>query len=274
MTKDAKDLIGFADFKIPFLKIPKLRSLRNSFNELIHYRMLEGKTDSVIVLIHGMGGDSRYLTQVALQLSQQTQHTILLPDLKFHGEMNQEKAVKLLPHQDIIADLQFLLDNYKQSHTTENIFLVGHSMGGSVVLKWLLSQPAGTFQKVGLISPYLPEPYIVESSRFNFWIKRTDDKFLLRFPEQAMWGSEVEEYDVSYIRSCVPDNLDIKTCCQRCVDIRLIVSDADLILDVNKYRNYFDHTPEIKFSVLSGFSHLGVVTSPQSSHQISSFLFS
>ncbi len=275
MTDNTDDLIGFADFKIPIMKIPKLKSLRDPFNEPIYYRIVDGTTDSVIVLVHGMGGDSRYLTQLALQLSQTTGQTIIIPDLKFHGEMNKDRAVKLLPHQDVIAELQFLLDNWKQNHSAiKNISLVGHSLGGAVVLKWLMSQPEGVFQKVGLIAPYLPAPYNVESSRFGFWVKRTDENFLLRFPEQAKWGSEVEEYDNSYIKSCVLENLDLNECHKRCADLNLFVSDADLILDVKKYQNFFANTEEIKFHVLHGFSHIGLVTSPQSGHQISSMLFS
>tara|TARA_B110001454_G_scaffold219194_1_gene251298 strand:- start:53137 stop:53970 length:834 start_codon:yes stop_codon:yes gene_type:complete len=274
MTDRPDDLIGFADFKIPIMKIPKLKSLRDPFNEPIYYRIMDGTTDTAIVLVHGMGGDSRYLTQLALQLSQATQHTILLPDLKSHGEMNQDRAVKLLPHQDVITELQFLLDNWKQNHLMiKNIVLVGHSLGGAVVLKWLMSQPIGTFQKIGLIAPYLPEPYNVESSRFGFWVKRTDEKLLLRFPEQAKWGSEVEEYDASYIKSCVLENLDWQQCHERCPDLNLFVSDADLILDVKKYQNHFASKSEINFRVFNGFSHIGLVTSPKSGQQIASELF-
>lgn len=269
------DLIGFADFKIPFLKIPKLMSLRNTFNEPINFRLIDGTTDTVVVLVHGMGGDSRYLTQLALQFSQSTRHTILLPDLKFHGEGNQDRAVKLLPYQDIVTELQFLLDNLKNKYSQINkVVLVGHSLGGAVVLKWLLSQPKNTFQKVGLISPYLPEPFIVESKRFNQWLKRADDgKLLLKFPEQAKWGSEIEDYDSSYIKSCLPENLDIQACADLCSELFLFVSDADQILDVEKYKKYFENDGRIKLNVQSGFSHIGLVTSPQSGHTISSILF-
>lgn len=275
MTTKPTDLIGFTDFKIPFLKIPKLKSLRNSFNEPINYRVIEGTSDSVIVLVHGMGGDSRYLTQLAVQFSNSTRHTLVLPDLKFHGEGNQDRAVKLLPHQGIVTDLEFLLDNFKRSHSNiEKVILVGHSLGGAVVLKWLLSQPKKTFQKVGLISPYLPEPFIVESKRFNHWLKRTDDgNMLLKFPEQSKWGSEIENYDLSYIKSCLPENLDIQVCAGLCPELFLFVSDADQILDIQKYKQYFESNKNITFNVQHGFSHIGLVTSPQSGHTICSVLF-
>lgn len=275
MTTKPTDLIGFTDFKIPFLKIPKLKSLRNTFNEPINYRLIDGTTDTVVVLVHGVGGDSRYLTQLALQFSQTAQHTVLLPDLKFHGEGNQDRAIKLLPHQDVVTELQFLIDNFKSSHSQiKNVILVGHSLGGAVVLKWLLSQPKNTFQKVGLISPYLPEPFNVESKRFNHWLKRTDDgKMRLKFPEQSKWGSEIEDYDSSYIESCLPEKLDIQICADLCSEIFLFVSDADQILDVEKYKKYFENNKDIKFTIQSGFSHIGLVTSPQSGHTISSKLF-
>jgi hypothetical protein len=275
MTDKPDDLIGFADFKIPIMKIPKLRSARNTFNEPIYYRVIDGTTDSAIVLVHGMGGDSRYMTQLALQLSQSTGQTIIIPDLKFHGEMNRDRAVTLLPHQNVISELQFLLDHWKQNHgMIKSISLVGHSLGGAIVLKWLMSQPAGVFQKIALIAPYLPAPYNVESSWFGFWVKRTDDKLLLRFPEQAKWGSEVEEYDNSFIKSCVLENVDLDECRKRCADLNLFVSDADLILDVKKYEVFFARKSEIKFHILNGFSHIGLVTSPQSGQQIASMLFS
>jgi len=70
------------------------------------------------------------------------------------------------------------------------------------------------------------------------------------------------------------ENLDLNECHKRYADLNLFVSDADLILDVKKYQNFFANTEEIKFHVLHGFSHIGLVTSPQSGHQISSMLFS
>ena len=110
MTDSKKDLIGLLDFKIPLLKIPTIKSIRNRYGEAIYFREFESTSNTLVVLVHGMGGDSRYLTQLGLQISQKTGFRILLPDLKFHGQMNSEKFVRLSSHEDVVGDLDFLLD--------------------------------------------------------------------------------------------------------------------------------------------------------------------
>lgn len=273
MTDKQKDLVGLRDFKIPVLKIPTIRSIRNRFGEAISFREFENTSSTLIVLVHGMGGDSRYLTQLGLQISQKTGYQVLLPDLKFHGEMNSEKSVKLSPHQDVVGDLDFLLDSVKIKNNFSNIVLVGHSLGGAVVLKWLLSKPKNYFQQIALIAPYLPTPFNVESENFPLWVVKQGENLRLRFPEQSKWGSEVEEYDVSYIRSCLSDSFDMSVCLEYCSDFSLIVSQADLILDIQKYRNFFQKLPGIKMLEQPGLSHIGLVTSPESGKKIVEFLF-
>lgn len=268
------DLIGFSDFKIPILKIPKLKSLRNPFNEFIYYREIESASDTLVVAVHGMGGDSRYLTQLALALSLRPDAPhVLLPDLKFHGEKNSGSSVKLEPHQDIISELQFLLENIKSKKTFSKIILVGHSLGGAVVLKWLSEQPNSTFHKIVLVSPYLPEPYNVESSRFSKWLKREGIKMLLQFPEKSKWGTEVDEYEESYLRSCLPKDFPIENWLEKCSDISLVVGTDDKILDIQKYRLFFKDEVGIKFFEFSDLSHIGLVTSALSAGRISEAIF-
>lgn len=266
------DVIGLSDFKIPILKIPKLKSLRNAFGEMIHYREFDGHTTQLIVAVHGMGGDSRYLTQLGVQLAQKTGAHILLPDLKFHGENNQEKSVHLLPHQDVVFDLDFLLEHIKAKKNIYDVVLIGHSLGGAIALRWLLGKPARTFKKIVLIAPYLSEPYNVESRLFPMWVKRKEQKLHLQFPDQTRWGSEVEEYDETYIRSCLPGEFTWDQCVNLCSDFDIIVSDGDLILDINKYRNYVQDSPLVKLKELAKLSHIGLVTSPESARTISEWI--
>ncbi len=272
MKEKSPDLIGFSDFKIPILKIPPLKKMRNPFGEMIHYREIEGSTDALVIIVHGMGGDSRYLTQLALHVSQKTQHTVVLPDLKFHGEGNKEKSVALKNHENIVMELDFLTDNIKQRKNLSKVILVGHSLGGAVVIQWLLQRPQNIFLKILLISPYLPDPYNVESASFPFWVKRDGPKLKLQFPEQARWGSEVEEYDETYIRACLPESFTFEDCLNLCSSIQIVASDTDQILDIQKYRNHFTSLAKLKLIELSGFSHIGLVTSPDSARQISELI--
>ncbi len=274
MADENSDLIGFSDFKIPLLKIPKLKSLRNPFNEPIYYRELESSSEILAFVIHGLGGDSRYLTQLGLSISTLSSCHVVLPDLKFHGEMNQGNSVSLLPHQDIILELDFLLENIKQRKKVSNVVLVGHSLGGSIVLKWLLEKEPNSFSKIALISPYLPEPYNVESVQFSKWIKRDNGNLSLQFPESSKWGSEIEHYDRSFIRACVPETIDFGGCAKLCESIDIFASDADQILDINKYRRFFQNLRGIRLIEQTGLSHIGLVTSRASSQTIADHLLS
>ena len=274
MAQESSDLIGFTDFKIPFLKIPKLQSLRNPFNEPIYYREMQSSSETLVFVIHGLGGDSRYLTQLGLSISAQSSYHVVLPDLKFHGEMNQGNSVSLQSHQDIVLELDFLLNNITQRKKITNVVLVGHSLGGAIVLKWLSEKPPRAFSKIVLISPYLPEPYNVESIQFSRWIARDSGNLSLQFPESSKWGSEIEHYDRTFIRACVPETVDFNECAKLCENLNIVVSDADQILDIAKYRNFFQHKIGIKLLELSGLSHIGLVTSRSSSLSIADYLIS
>ncbi len=91
-----------------------------------------GKKGPYIIIVHGLYGASDNWQSVASELSQNFR--VLLPDLRNHGQS---------PHSDIhtyqaMADdlLQFIKDK-----VGEELILVGHSMGGKVVMRLALNNP-------------------------------------------------------------------------------------------------------------------------------------
>jgi pimeloyl-ACP methyl ester carboxylesterase len=115
--------------------------------EILSYK-IKGK-GSTIVLIHGFGGDSRYLHLLSDFLQQQFQ--VILPDLRGSGQSNfkpgpNEEEEPTLTIESMAADIKKILDNEQISLCT----MLGHSMGGYVTLAFADMYPH-FLEAIGLI---------------------------------------------------------------------------------------------------------------------------
>ena len=97
----------------------------------LHYREY-GEQGTAIVLLHGLFGSSANWGSIARELSEG--YRVIVPDLRNHGQSPHADGMSY-PH--MAADLWHLLDGFG----IERPILVGHSMGGKVVMRAALDRP-------------------------------------------------------------------------------------------------------------------------------------
>lgn len=100
----------------------------------LHYREY-GTDGPVIVLVHGLFGSSANWGSIARELS--PDNRVIVPDLRNHG---QSPRADRMDYPGMAGDLLALLD----ALGVERPALVGHSMGGKVVMRLALEAPERT----------------------------------------------------------------------------------------------------------------------------------
>lgn len=87
------------------------------------------------IVIHGALGNSETTVDFAVFLAERVQeHAVLLVDLPGHGNSKGEPLTTIKEIARVITDF---VRTVQDSHKYEEVYLVGHSMGGSVVLQML-----------------------------------------------------------------------------------------------------------------------------------------
>lgn len=117
-------------------------------------RVYESTSDAVMILIHGSGTDSRYLSDLANQIANDNIATVVTPDIRGHGRNEGEKGFIEYIGQ-LENDLEYLITYCKQELQAKKVILAGHSSGGGFVLRFI-GNPANTkIDQAILLAPYL-----------------------------------------------------------------------------------------------------------------------
>lgn len=120
----------------------------------LFYRFIAGKTNTILVLLHGSGAEGRYLLHPAQKLSIATEISVVIPDLRGHGR----SAKKTLGDIDYIGqyedDLEDLRLHLSQQYPNSSIILGGHSSGGGLAIKYAGGDRVA-FDGYLLLAPYL-----------------------------------------------------------------------------------------------------------------------
>jgi pimeloyl-ACP methyl ester carboxylesterase len=120
---------------LPPVTDAKLPGFEERFADLkgVRMRYFVGGAGSPLILVHGLGGAAANWTELAPLLAKR--HRLLVPDLPGHGGSTPLPAVSgLEPFADRIA---LLAEREQMAPAT----VVGHSLGGTVVLRLALRHP-------------------------------------------------------------------------------------------------------------------------------------
>jgi pimeloyl-ACP methyl ester carboxylesterase len=117
---------------VPDAKLPGLEE-RSVEVKAVHMRYFVGGEGPPLILVHGLGGAASNWTELAPLLARR--HRLLVPDLPGHGGSSALPGVSgLEPYADrvaLVAERERMLPAP----------VVGHSLGGSVVLRLALRRP-------------------------------------------------------------------------------------------------------------------------------------
>ena len=131
----------FARFFRPFPKLDLNRKrLETPDSDFLDLDYLAGDKDSpVVVVLHGLEGSSKvpYVQSLLGELQKIKWKAVAVNYRGCSGEAN---WLKQSYHSGKTEDLDFVLKCILQEEKTNPIFLVGYSIGGNIILKWLGEQ--------------------------------------------------------------------------------------------------------------------------------------
>lgn len=117
-------------------------------------RIYASNTKTAVILIHGSGSESRYLTHLANSLSSTNLATVITPDLRGHGR-NISTEVDIEYIGQLEYDIEDIIHYAKENVGAEKVILAGHSSGGGLVLRYIGNTRLTNVDKAIMISPYL-----------------------------------------------------------------------------------------------------------------------
>ncbi|MEM8857525.1 MAG: alpha/beta hydrolase [Chloroflexota bacterium] len=120
----------------------------------LFYRSIEGGQEVVLVLVHGSGLDGRYMLTLAEQLNSSANATVVVPDLRGHGQSAHDDMGDVSYLGQFDHDLEDLNLALRSQYPDAQLILGGHSSGGGLTIRYGGNQLA-PFDRYLLLAPYL-----------------------------------------------------------------------------------------------------------------------
>jgi acylglycerol lipase len=117
----------------------------DAFPGLNHVRIFEQRwrpsdanVRAVVVIVHGLKDHSTRYAELAGRLAQRG-YAVHAFDLRGHGSSGGRRAY-VESFDEYIADLDIFVDQVKSLEPTKPVFILGHDMGATIALEWLLQK--------------------------------------------------------------------------------------------------------------------------------------
>ena len=123
----------------------------------------EAQSRAAVLFVHGLGEHSSRYAHVAERLVAGG-HACLAFDLRGHGRSSGRRG-HIVRFADYLADVEAARGELTRRAPGAPLYLLGHSLGGLIALRYLLERPAGVTGAV-ISSPYLGDLPEVAPPRF------------------------------------------------------------------------------------------------------------
>ena len=108
---------------------------------------------NTLIITHGYGEHSAYYDEFAEYFSNQG-FNVITYDLRSHG-LSEGRRGDVPDFEFFLKDLQIVIDEAERMNGNNKIALFGHSLGGSIVLNFLIKNPGSEIMKAVISSPWL-----------------------------------------------------------------------------------------------------------------------
>lgn len=260
-SASTSDPVGLRDFKIPVQKISPLVEFRARNGDSLAYRIYPSWSENLLMLIHGVGGDSRSLAALASHVASVGLATVVTPDLREHGVRPHSPRASVDRSSQLEQDLEETLIHVRQTSAATRIVLGGHSLGAALATRLTLSGAVSLWQSgLLLVAPYLPESSGAAHPNWGGWIERVGNSVYVRMPEAFRTGHETLEYDESFLAAAEPPS-DWRERMASEIKIGVVFACQDRVFDADRSAAYLGI---LERSVIHRVdtSHYGVVGVP------------
>lgn len=121
---------------------------------LLFTRVYESESRGTLLLLHGSGSESRYLSKLATYLSSNGIFRVVTPDLRGHGRNDGPRGdIDYLGQLD--DDVEDLIVWLEKTYPGTRVVLGGHSSGGGLALRYAGNPSVRQPTALLLLAPYL-----------------------------------------------------------------------------------------------------------------------
>lgn len=270
-------------------KLPQLEHIEARDHKNIYFRHYAAGTNIVLVLLHGVAEDNKYLFRLAEYFSKNNIAQVYTPNLRGYGDKVDRRGDVDYIGQ-IEDDLADFLEWVKSNNPDARIILGGHSFGGASTLRFSGSTYNHFADGYIFISPYIPSaPYIKRKGKghskvsyFNFATLTILDKFnIQKFHHRKVYSSYKEKQyqhggeaiKLSYrlAMSRIPNRYKDKISTIQKPALAIVGGDDELY-HVEKFEQVFQHNPNFTTKVIPHHNHDGILFSNETYKEIEKWL--
>ncbi len=256
----------------------------------LSYRYYSAETKTILILLHGSGWHSRYLSRMGQYLSSNNLAQVYTPDLRGHGESPRRRGDidYLGQFEDDIADL---VSEIKTESPSVSILLAGHSSGGGLALRIAGGRYKESFDGYLLLAPFLKynapttrpnsggwaQPFtrriigleILNSigiTAFNYL-----DVIRFNFPQHLRDGTETDTYTYQLNKSYAPLDYerDLQTIRK---PLKVIVGASDEAFYAEQFAPVIEQFSQGDLVVIPEVGHLDIVENDEVLGEIKEWL--
>ncbi len=247
----------------------------------------------LVVIVHGSGWHGEAYVPIARHLSQHGNFEVLLPDLRGHGVAPERRGDVgyIGAFEDDLADLI-------AAHRTpgQPVFMIGHSSGGGLVIRFAAGRHCGVLDKAVLLSPFLKHDAPTMRTNAGGWshplVRRTIGLAMLnalgirvfngltviqfRFPPEVLNGPRGDTATTHYsyrLNTSYAPRGDYLADVAKLPPFLLLAGAEDEAFDAAQFKPLLSGAnPHGTYAVLPGVGHLGLIGAPDALARVRAFL--
>lgn len=257
---NGKKTLDLRQFKIPLGKLSSVEKFKTRSGDVLSYRTYSAWSENLIILYHGVGGDSRYMCVLASALAEEGLGTVITPDFRGHGA-SLGSSDSLSPHQ-LEIDLEELLIHIKMTRPAARVFLMGHSLGGGFALRVAVSDLRKQFAGFVALAPYLPLELKAFNEGAESWLQwNSDGGFTVQMEEIFRTGAEKLSYSAAYLKAVSPPAQILEDLKRLASPVTVIIGLQDEVASASRQQELFSSVG-VKVHLIEGLNHLTLVSKP------------
>ena len=229
----------------------------------LFYGSWESKNpQAVMVVVHGFGEHSGRYEEMASMLTENG-FNVYTMDLRGHGRSDGERW-NPDSFDDYIKDLKIFMDLVKEKEENRDVFLLGHSLGGEIVLKYAILYPEnikGVIASSPSVGTYLSLPVIGRSAVALGMLRLTTPVMglLARIaPSLHVTGTQIDPQYLNHDRENYEAYANDPLVCHEPMKLRFSYEASKNILFLQ------EHADELKIPCLIMYGTSDVIVPPDS----------
>ncbi|MFC3885598.1 alpha/beta hydrolase [Bacillus songklensis] len=244
----------------------------------LYYRYYPAESNHVIILLHGICEDSKYLKPMAEFISREHLAHVYTLDLRGYGQYPERRGDVDYIGQ-IENDLMDLIEFVKHDHPESTLIMAGHSAGGGTAIRFAGSKYGTHVDAYLLFAPFVhPDapttPKSNPNSRTKVYLSRLVPLILLNKvgvtlfnhwhvlsvnkPKEQYHGTETLHLSYRLLMSRIPEKYeDALRALQQ--PTLVLIGDKDEDFDHSQYEPLFKRYNRAEVKIINGADHDGLL---------------